>query len=92
MLKGVVINAETKRQRLTMEFPEQNKRTIFEPDRVVVQTAQGDNLTRRDNPKMSFEGQTLETPWDDVEVAYFSGEAMWTYLAISLPLRQYYIV
>ena len=82
VLKNVVINAETKRERLTMEFPGENKLTIFEPDRVVVQTAQGEGITVRDDPKKSFEGQTFETPWDDVDVAYFSGEAMWTYLTI----------
>jgi hypothetical protein len=26
------------------------------------------------------DGQQLNTPWDDVHVAYFSGEALWTYL------------
>ena len=80
VLKDVVITAETKQERVNMEFPGQNKRTIFEPDRVVIQTAQGEPLNARDDPRKSFEGHTLETPWDDVHVAYFSGEAMWTYL------------
>lgn len=88
VLKHVVINAETKRERLTMEFPGQNKRTIFEPDRVIVQTAQGEGITTRDDPKKSFEGQTFETPWDDVDVAYFSGEAMWSYLTIPFLFAQ----
>ena len=34
------------------------------------------------NPSTSFEGQKRETPWDDIDVAYFSGEALWTYLTI----------
>jgi hypothetical protein len=82
VLKEVVMKAVTKRERLTMELPGQNKRTVFGPDRVVVQTAQGETITARDDPEKSFEGQTLETPWDDVHVAYFSGEAMWTYLNV----------
>lgn len=82
VLKNVIINTETKRERLTMDFPGQNKQTIFEPHRVVVQTAVGEPITVRNDPKKSFEGQTFETPWDDVDVAYFSGEAMWTYLTI----------
>ncbi len=82
VLKNVVIKAETKRERLTMDFPGQNKRTVFQPDRVVVETAEGKAIAARDDPRKSFEGQTLETPWDDVHVAYFSGEAMWTYLNI----------
>jgi hypothetical protein len=28
----------------------------------------------------SNDGQELDMPWDDVHVAYFSGEALWTYL------------
>ena len=88
VLKDVVISAETKRERLSMGFPGQNKRTIFEPDRVVVQTVQGENITTRNDPKKSFEGQTFETPWDDVDVAYFSGEAMWTYLTIPFVYAQ----
>ncbi len=82
VLKDVVITAETKRQRLTMELRGQAKRTIFEPSRVVIQTAEGELLSADDNPRKSFEGQTMETPWEDVHVAYFSGEAMWTYLNI----------
>ena len=80
VLKNVEILAETKRERLTMDFPGQNKRTIFEPNRVDVETSQGNLITGRDNPEKSFEGHKTETPWDDVHVAYFSGEAMWTYL------------
>jgi hypothetical protein len=80
VLKDVVITAETKQERLTMEFPGQNKRSIFEPDRVVIESAHGEPITARDDPEKSFEGQTLETPWDDVHVAYFGSEAMWTYL------------
>lgn len=33
-----------------------------------------------DDPESSFDGLVLETPWDDIHVAYFSGEALWTYL------------
>ena len=82
VLKDVVITAEVKQERLTMDFPGQNKRTIFEPDRVLIQTSQGGLISAHDDPRRSFEGQTLETPWDEVHVAYFSGEAMWTYLNI----------
>lgn len=80
VLKNVDILAETKRERLTMDFPGQDKRTVFEPNRVDVETSQGKLIAGRDDPEKSFEGHTRETPWDDVHVAYFSGEAMWTYL------------
>ena len=82
VLKEVVITAEAKRERVTMELPGKNKRMIFEPDRVDIQTAQGGLIGSWDDPEKSFEGQTLHTPWNDVHVAYFTGEAMWTYLNI----------
>jgi len=80
VLKDIVIVAETKRERLTMDFPGQNKRTVFDPTRIVIETSQGELITACDDPEKSFEGHQRETPWDDVHVAYFSGEAMWTYL------------
>ena len=79
-LKNVVLTAETRTERLTVDFPGQDKRSIFEPDRIVIETADGTLIEARDNPKKSFEGQQRETPWDDIHVAYFAGEALWTYL------------
>jgi hypothetical protein len=29
-----------------------------------------------DDPEESFEGQTADTPWNAIHVAYFSGEAL----------------
>jgi hypothetical protein len=31
-------------------------------------------------PRSSSQGHTLETPWSDLQLAYFAGCAMWTYL------------
>jgi hypothetical protein len=52
----------------------------FEPARVVMEKKDGTAIESRDDPERSFDGQLLDTPWDDVHVAYFSGEALWTYL------------
>jgi hypothetical protein len=40
----------------------------------------GTLIESRQNPEESFQGQQRETPWDDIHVAYFCGEALWTYL------------
>jgi hypothetical protein len=80
VLKSVVLTAETRRERLTVDFPGQDKRAIFEPSRIVIETTDGTLIEARDNPETSFEGQQRETPWDDIDVAYFVGEALWTYL------------
>ena len=34
----------------------------------------------REDPEESFVGQATDRPWDAVHVAYFSGEALWTYI------------
>ena len=34
----------------------------------------------RDNPRASFAGHGMQTPWDPLHRAYFNGYALWTYL------------
>ncbi len=79
-LKNVIMTIETKKERLTTEFPGQDKRSIFEPARIVIEKMDGTLIDGRNDPEESFRGQRLETPWDDIHVAYFCGEALWTYL------------
>ncbi|MGA8405800.1 MAG: hypothetical protein WB680_01380 [Candidatus Acidiferrales bacterium] len=79
-LKNVALTAQTRAERLTVDFPGQNKRATFQPDRVAIETAEGTLVASRDDPEKSFAGQQRETPWDDMQVAYFVGEALWTYL------------
>jgi hypothetical protein len=80
VLKDVLTTIETTTERLTMDFPGQNKRSIFEPNRVIIEKTDGTVIETRDNPEESFAGHQLNTPWDDLHVAYFSGEALWTYI------------
>jgi hypothetical protein len=79
-LKDVVLTAETRNERLTVDFPGQDKRAIFVPDRISIETEKGILIEARDDPEKSFAGQKRETPWDDIQVSYFVGEALWTYL------------
>ena len=37
-------------------------------------------MEERLNPRDSFKGHVLATPWDHLQLAYFAGYAMWTYL------------
>lgn len=80
VLKDVVLTADTRIERLKVDFPGQDKRAIFEPERIVVQRGEGTVIAARDDPEKSFAGQQRETPWDEVHVIYFVGEALWTYL------------
>jgi hypothetical protein len=79
-LKNIVMTAETKRERMITNFPGQDKRFLFEPSNLVMQRLDGTAIHTRNNPEESFAGQQRETPWDDLHVAYFQGEALWTYL------------
>jgi hypothetical protein len=79
-LKNIVMTADTTRERMVTDFPGQDKRFVFEPDRIVMEKQDGTAIQSRDNPEASFAGQLRETPWDDIQVAFFQGEALWTYL------------
>jgi hypothetical protein len=81
-LKNVVMTIETKKERLTTDFSGQDKRSIFDPARIVIEKMDGTLIEARNDPEKSFQGQQRDTPWDDVHVAYFCGEALWTYLNI----------
>jgi hypothetical protein len=61
-------------------FGHPDRHTSFQPDRVAIETSNGDVVEERLNPRESFKGHLLETPWDNLQLAYFAGYAMWTYL------------
>lgn len=52
----------------------------FTGDRIALLDQAGRVIAERDNPRASFDGHTLETPWDPLQLAFFAGCAMWTYL------------
>jgi hypothetical protein len=79
-LKDIVMTADAKSELVVTEFPGQDKRSIFEPNRIVIEKLDGTLIAARDNPESSFVGQEQNTPWDDIHVAFFSSEALWTYL------------
>lgn len=82
VLKDVSFVVDTKRERLVMEFPGRDKQTVFEPTRVVILNARAEVIAARDDPRRSFDGHRADTPWDEIHVAYFSGEALWTYFNV----------
>ena len=60
-LKNVVLTADTRNERLTVDFPGQNKRARFEPSRIVIETESGTLIEARDNPEESFVGRYEES-------------------------------
>ena len=79
-LKNIVMTTSTTREHMLTEFPGQDKRFVFEPERIVMGRKDGTIIQARDHPEASFAGQVQDTPWDDLHVAFFQGEALWTYL------------
>jgi hypothetical protein len=61
-------------------FGHPDRHSSFQPDRVAIETSSGDVVEERLNPRESFRGHVLDTPWDKLQLAYFAGYAMWTYL------------
>jgi hypothetical protein len=80
--KDVRFNVDTTRELLTLDFVGRETRFVFEPARVVIENRVGTPIDSREDPEKSFEGHQFETPWDDLHLAYFLGEALWTYLNV----------
>jgi hypothetical protein len=75
-LKDVVVEAQLKRQQLTTHFIRKSRRSVFTPDRVSIESESGILEEGRDDPRSTFQGQRLETPWNDLQMAYFNSHAL----------------
>jgi hypothetical protein len=71
----------TREERLTIDhFSAPDRRISFVPSRLTLETMGGEVVEVRDDPRSAFAGQTNESPWDTLHVAYFTSYALWTYL------------
>lgn len=57
-----------------------DQRTMYTPDRIAIEKVDGSVVSERLAPRDSFAGHQMDTPWDALHRAYFSGYARWTYL------------
>jgi len=67
-------------QRASMTPFGPGQRTRFTPDRIAIEKVTGELVAERLDPRDSFAGHSLDTPWNPLDRAYFNGYAMWTYL------------
>ena len=80
LLDDVVLEGDIRDQRVTITpFPKSGEYATWEPSRQSIETAEGIVLQERLNPAASFVGQVRQTPWDDLQAAYFASEANWNY-------------
>ncbi|WP_411961018.1 hypothetical protein ACK3BE_15365 [Pseudomonas mandelii] len=59
-----------------------DKRTAYSPDRIAIETTDGQVIAERQAPRQSFGDHTENTPWDPLHRAYFNGYALWSYLTM----------
>src|SRR5713226_1995290 len=52
-------------------FGTTDRRSRFEPNRVAIEARDGTVLEELLQPRQSFAGHTLQTPWTDLQLAYF---------------------
>jgi hypothetical protein len=80
LLNDVNIEGAIRDQRLTISpFPEDRRRSTWEPLRQTIETEQGIVTEERVAPAHSFDGHVRQTPWDQLQAAYFASEANWNY-------------
>ena len=59
-------------------FQGAGRTAVFTPDLVTIE--EGDAVVESlHDPRASFAGHVLDTPWTPLQLAYFAGYAMWTY-------------
>jgi hypothetical protein len=81
VLNDCVVAASLHDERVSHRpFGAPDRRSAFTPGRVAIETDDGTVLESLDQPRASFAGHTAETPWSTLQLAYFAGAAMWTYL------------
>jgi hypothetical protein len=81
VLDDVVVAASLHQERVSHRpFGAADRHSSFTPERVAIQSGDGTDIEALDRPRASFAGHTPETRWSTLQLAYFVGAAMWTYL------------
>lgn len=65
-----------------MPFGAPNQRTAYTPDRIAIETTDGQVVAERSDPRASFHNHAETTPWDPLHRAYFNGYALWSYMTM----------
>jgi hypothetical protein len=61
-------------------FLKNGQRCTYEPNRTSVVSDDGKLVEEQESPRATFVGHTIPTPWSSLQLVYFTGYAMWTYL------------
>jgi hypothetical protein len=81
VIKDSMVRVELHRQFAShYAFEKNGLRTSVTPDRAAIETAGGQVVAERSEPRAAFDGHVLDTPWDWLHLAYFHGYTMRNYL------------
>jgi hypothetical protein len=81
LLDDVFVTASLREERVSHHpFGAPDRYSVFTPGHVAIEARGGTVVEEMNNPRRSFAGQVLESPWTQLQLAYFVGTAMWTYL------------
>ncbi|MRX07033.1 hypothetical protein GJ697_04200 [Pseudoduganella sp. FT25W] len=69
-------------------FGAPERRTAVTPQQVRIETAAGAPIEETLAPRASFDGHQLDTPWSDLQLAYFVGYAIWNYFTMPFTLAR----
>jgi len=80
-----MLTLDPHREHVTLSsFPQDGSDSMLDvdPERVVIRSPDGRLIEERNEPRGSFPKpfDITATPWDSVQVAYFTTAALWTYL------------
>ena len=81
VLAEVDVTADLHTERVSHgPFGDDGVHTEFSPGRVAIASSTGAVVEELLEPRKSFAGHVQATPWNRLQLAYFVGTAMWTYL------------
>ena len=79
----VTYEVELHEERVTVSrFGGPDRRLRFLPNRLTLESFQGDIIVARDHPRDAFKDHRADSPWDLLHLGYFSSYALWRYLTL----------
>jgi len=85
-IRGTMV-VERAGQRVTFEpYPVPGQRGVFEGSEVRIESADGQVLSRRSQPRAAFRDFRHRLWWDSLDLVYFAGQAGWTYFSVPFVL------
>jgi hypothetical protein len=81
-LAALEARVNTKQQEARFSpYPEPGRQGVYERGAVRIESDDGETIARRENPRAAFRGLRHNIWWDDLDLLYFAGYALWNYVS-----------